>query len=348
MFNTIFQAAQLSIEILTETNTIHKYIPNLTWFCTHPLSVFIFVQFIVKREQLWFFFEDWRCMENHNTISSHLEFKNIANLKHLIVSLNWFMYLSITCVACCLILYRPEASYLLSHYEQLRDVLGLPFVIIFHSTSVMSTFISEPLSGAVPGFVFYHAGQILRSIKCDIEHTFIQLTDNSNIKMLSSSARSTFQIQMHAIFLRYEILSKLVKRANKLFGALMIFNHATLLFMIVVLLYSIFHQIQRSRIDALIFFSAIIPYSYLLLINHLLSAQLSSASSKLKFTLSSMMARNCLRLTKEDLSIASIFLSHLQEDKLAARPLNLYSINNSSILTLTSIIISYVMVLLQA
>ena len=212
----------------------------------------------------------------------------------------------------------------------------------------MSTFISEPLSGAVPGFVFYHAGQILRSIKCDIEHTFIQLTDNSNIKMLSSSARSTFQIQMHAIFLRYEILSKLVKRANKLFGALMIFNHATLLFMIVVLLYSIFHQIQRSRIDALIFFSAIIPYSYLLLINHLLSAQLSSASSKLKFTLSSMMARNCLRLTKEDLSIASIFLSHLQEDKLAARPLNLYSINNSSILTLTSIIISYVMVLLQA
>ena len=338
-FNTVFQGVQLAMEMLNRNNTVHAYITNITWFCTHPLSVFILVYFILKRDELWDFFNDWRLMESHiHSSSQQLNFRNVRTLKTLIVSFNWCMYGAITLVASCLILNRPEASYLLSHYGELRENLGLTFITVFHLLSVLSTFFSEPLSGAVPGFIFYHAAQILRLIQNEIEHHFTELTLNPLM----------FQTRMRQTFLRYQILSKMVKRANKLFGLLIIFNHATLLFMIVTLLYGIFYQLQRSHIDALIMFSGVLPYLYLLLLGHLLAAQLNSVSSRLRLTLSSGIALNSLQLSKEDVNVASIFLNHLKEHKLVVRPLSLYSVTHSSILTLFNIVIAYVIVLLQA
>ena len=152
---------------------------------------------------------------------------------------------------------------------------------------------------------------------------------------------------MYEIIVSYDVVSKLVKRANQLFGALMIFNHGTVLFMLVTLFYSIFYQLQRSPIDSLIYLGGSFSYLYQLLVGHLLAAQLFSSSKKLNLSLSSLLAKHSVQLSKEDYCFASNFLIHLQEHQLAARPLDLYSISYSNLLTITGLVITYVIVLLQ-
>ena len=344
VFNTAFQGRQLLVEILRENNTIQDNIQNLTWFCTLPLSVFTCASFILKREKLWNFFEDWRQMETRFQMNQQNSSKT-KKLKQMVVATNWLMYGSVVIAASLLILYRPDASYLLSHYKKVRDSVGLPGVIIFHAVTVFSNFIIESLSGAVPGFIFYHSAQVLRSFKTDAEQIFKKFSYRNT--PASSLESSLFQAGMHDICLRYELVSKLVKRANRLFGTMMIFNHGTVLFMIVTLFYSIFYQLKRSRIDSITYFGGMLPYVYQLLIGHLLAAQLHSASKKLRLKFSSLLAKHSIYLTREDVCIASSFLNHLQEDQLAARPLDLYEITSSNFLTFTTLIISYVIVLLQ-
>ena len=150
------------------------------------------------------------------------------------------------------------------------------------------------------------------------------------------------------MYCHYEILSNLVKRANRLFGILMLVNHGANIFIICAMVYSMLYNFKSSGTDATIYFVVFLSFTYLLLVGYFLAAQLNSASFKLRFTLSSLMARHSVHLTEKNLRVASSFLAHLQEDPLAACPLNLYSATTSKLLTLLSLIISYVIVLLQS
>ena len=243
-----------------------------------------------------------------------------------------------------LIIYQPDASFVLTHYPKVRETLRLPFIIAFHNVSVVSIFICESLSGAVPGFIFYHAGQLLQWLHQYLEFYFTEFNSNSK----NSRRSSIFQSRIHAISVRYEVISKLVERANRLFGILMILNHCILLVRITITLHTTMYELKRSLNQTIIYFFGVLIHSYSLIIGYLLAAKLNSASNQLTRTLSSLLSRNTVHLTKEDFNSVFGFLLHLQEDQLAARPLNLYSITSSNLLTFTSLIITYVVILLQA
>ena len=346
VFNTVFQGVQLLIEMLNKDNTIHAYIPNLTWFCTNPLGTLIFVRFLLKKKEMWAFFEDWRQFENRVTITALVDCGNVKKFKCFIFIANFVIYCSIFIAICSLIFYRPEASYLLSHYKIMRDSFGFSFTTAFHSISLVVGFILFSLSDVVPGFIFCHAGLVLRSFDMQIQEQFFNLSQNNKILPMSGSC--SFQIRIHKMCLRYEMLSQLVKRTNKLFGILMISNHATMLFMISMLFYSTLYQLKISTEESVIYFIAMATFIYLLVVGHLLAAQLHSASAQLRFSLSSLLSQHTIHLTKQEFDVASSFLGCLQNNQLAARPLNLYSVTASNLLSFTSLIISYVIVLLQA
>jgi hypothetical protein len=244
-----------------------------------------------------------------------------------------------------LIFYRPEASYLLSYYKIIRDSFGFSVKTSFHSISIVTTFILLSLSDAVPGFIFYHAGLILQSFEIEIQHEFIDLNQNNKIL---STASSSFQIKIHDISSRYELLSKLVQRANRLFGILMIYNHATMLFMISALFYSTLFQLKMSPKESANYFIGTVTFVYLLVVGHLLADKLCSASAQLRLSVSSLLSQHTIHMNKHEFDVASSFLGHLQTNQLAARPLNLYSVTAYNLLSFSSLIISYVIVLLQA
>ena len=273
-----------------------------------------------------------------------MDLKKIKKLKNFVSFFTFIVYIFNSLGVYLFLQLRPHESYVLAHYEIVRENIGLPLVIISHVIINFVGLIYISFANIVPPFIFYQASLILRSLKINIEECFDEMCTNNKL----SQGLSLFQIRMHKIYLRYEILSKLVKRANRLLGVLMLVNHATLIFIMCASIYSILYQLKLSGIDAAIYFGAFLNFTYLVLVGHLLAAQLNSASSKLRFTLSSLMAQHSIHLTKKDLRVASSFLAHLQEDHLAACPLNLYSVTTSKLLTLLSLIISYVIVLLQS
>ena len=128
----------------------------------------------------------------------------------------------------------------------------------------------------------------------------------------------------------------------------MIVNHGTVLFMICVMAYSMLYHIHASPIDAIIYFSGFSTFALLLTVGHLLAAKLHSAALSLRSTLSSLKSQNSVQLTKKEFNVAFTLLVRLQEDQLAARPLNLHTVTASNLLTFTTLIISNVIVLLQA
>ena len=343
LLNFFYQGVQLVMEIFTPGNKISDYVMNFSWFFTGLLPTLIIFQFHQNRVELQSFFADWRRMENQ--IMTELDLKcDARKLKYFMFSLNYILYFSTLLCACCIIYYRPEESYLLSYYRTIRDNIGLPLITVNHVMCILVIFVYNSLSDFVPGLIFYHASLVVQSIAMNIEQYFDQLTCSNTILQ----GLSMFQIKMHQIYLQYEIVSKLIKRANRLFGVLMIANHGIFLFMICTMVYSMLYNLNSSGTDATIYFVVFLSFTYLLLVGHLLAAQLNSASYKLRFTLSSLMVRHSIHLTKKEMGVASSFLAHLQEDHLAACPLNLYSVTTSKLLTLLSLIISYVIVLLQS
>ena len=344
IFNAIYQAIQLFLEIVKTNNHATNYIPNVTWFCTSPLTFFICVHFIRKREEMWAFFTDWRRMEDQFMLSCHLDCSKVRKMKFYIIFFTCVLYFINWIGIGWLVLYRPDESYLISYYKVIPQSISKPLVTAYHVITVVISLIYFTHSDMVPGFIFHHAGLVLRALEINIEKTFTEW--NFQVKMLQGS--SQFQRRMEETCIRYEIISELVKRANSIFGVLMIGNHGTVLFMICTFIYSTLYQIKLSGIDAMVYFSGFFMFSLPLIVGHLLAAYLYSSALQLRSTLSSLMSRHSVQLTKKDLAVASTFLVRLQEDQLAACPLGLYNVTASNLLTFTSLVISYVIVLLQA
>ena len=332
-------------EILNDKNTIHNYVPNLVWSCACPLGILACFSLLSKWPQLQDFFADWRKMESQLIFKkSEFNFKNAKKLKYFIFSSSFLIGLSAISAILWYILRRPEESFLLTYYQIIRDNIGLPFVTVFHLIYVLICIVYASFSDVIPGFIFYHASLVMGSIEMDIEKIFSELNRNNAIFRGSC----TFQTRIKETFLHYEILSKLAKRVNSLFGLLMMVNHGTYLFMICTLISSTLYEMKISGIDAISYFIGFLTWCYFLVVGHLLAAQLHSAALHLRFTLASLLVRHSDQLTKKDLAVASVFVFLLQEDQLTACPLGLYNVTTSNLLTFTSLVIGYVIVLQQS
>ena len=277
-------------------------------------------------------------------LKSEFNFKNAKKVKYLILSFSFLISLSAISGILWFTQWRSEESYLLTYYQIIRDNIAVPFVTVFHLTFISISFIYFPFSDIIPGLIFHHASLIIRSIEMDIERIFSELSRNNAI----FQGPCTFQRRIKETCLHYEILSKLAKRVNSLFGLLMMVNHGTYLFMICTLISSTLSEMKISGIDAISYFTGFLTYVYFVVVGHLLAAQLHYAARQLRLTLVSLLARHSVQLTKKDLAVASTFVVLLQEDQLAACPLGLYNVTASNLLTFTSLVIGYVIVLQQS
>ena len=308
------------LQIFKENTSIHAFMINLILFGGYPLQLVVFLRFIFKRQEIWTFFADWRQAEDRITIPCQLSDLNVKKIKRLLLSVNLFI-----CSSMLMIFYfmfnnlsfkSENSTFLFSSYKEIRDNLNLNVVAVFHATVYFMGFILFSLSDLVPGFIFYHIGLALQSLGGAIEQNFERLNQYNEHQQSVQ-----FRMGIHEIFLRYESVRKLTKRANRLFGALMILNHVTFLFLITTFLYLTLFQIQRSHKALIFYFPGFLTFVYFLVTSHLLAAFLNSSSSQLISTLSSLLSRHSIHLSQHDYRVAFGFLNHFQQDQFPARPL---------------------------
>lgn len=334
MLAFVFEFVQLLLEMLKEQSSIQSFTPNLMWFCNYPLNVSVFLKFIFHKEELLSFFEDFEALERGNpvqSISIQRSYRRIYINVYITYALQGVGLIAIVCV---IMFSELDASYLLSHYPILRDTLTIPVVVTFHLISVSIWGIHLTISNLVPAWTFYHCGINLESLAFEVECNSIKSNNYSNMKMIHN---------------RFENVCRLTERANRLFGSLIVVDHLSTLFMTCVLSYTVLSRVGKAEIEAavcLVDSVALIFFLVRFVIPVLMMAHLRTGFDRLRKAVVGFLVNN--DTNPEKVNQATIFLKTIKASQSAARPLNLYDITPSTLLSFASLTVSYVIVLLQS
>jgi hypothetical protein len=212
----------------------------------------------------------------------------------------------------------------------------------FHFIGIFFKWILFSLCDLVPSLIFYIAGKALNSI----EQELIDHFDSIPSKVLSPSP-TEFSIRLRQTWFKYESVLDLVDEVNRIFGAMMFFDHGIKFFLICTLTFTSLSSFKEPNLDTMASASAALTFIFRLIACLLLASQLNKSSYDLKATASLLLSRNYHQMTKKERGDFVLIVGRLHSHPLAARPLGLYSIETSILLTVLSLTISYVIVLVQ-
>jgi len=325
-FMMAFEFVQLVLEFLRSGSSIHSIVPNIIGLCPWLVAIATSIVFSVHREDFLSFFENWAQLELDLYFLKSPLIRNRYKKFFYLVSTT-YIFLSMTLILGYFVImyYQPEAFYLLSYYPTLRKALTLPGIMAFHMTMAILSCILMFLVDLVPAWFFYHAGLALESLTNEVE----DLKENDIPYKNEFSSKNSIQ----SIRQRYERVDKLVHKANKLLGALILMDHATLFFMICTLSYSVLYKLKSANLTILVYSIGIFIFVFRLLMSIFMISKLHTACFRFRASLSVVIGSEVMK--PYDSHRATLFLNQMNQSPLAARPLNLYDISPSTFVTLT-------------
>ena len=353
----VFEFSQLIIGIF-RMNTVHDIIPILIWFIPFVQSITSQVKYLLGRQELLSFFDDFHNLEEEidlrNKPQNHI-IKSIKTTRLVAMFYYVFMWIGLLMGLAYIIIQFPESPFLLSTHHWITATLGLTLIRFIHIFDLVLHFISTSLADIVPAMVFYHISLKLRLLTeelsqvaelCFKSETQISHVSKSCFQPLSE--KITFSAHLRCIWLKFGDISKIVERANTLFGPLILFDHGVKFFLTCTMLYLTLYHFQKATFQAEVYFIKLIIISINLVLCNLLASQLYCASTNMKKKLLSLMNEHWDSIEKQDKDTLNTFLNQVQQEELAACPLNLYQITPSMLLTTLSLTVSYVIVLIQS
>lgn len=206
---------------------------------------------------------------------------------------------------------------------------------------------------SVSVLAFFHIALEVRVLLEEFERIFVILNPSSNNEKLPSqllelNPNFLFVTHLRQLFDDYETLRHFVKRSNSLFGALWFLNHCMRLSIICIMLYSVLYMFQSSPEDAGIYLANLLTNVYELVICTLLTTKIYCASDQLRSVLTVLLTKYWDLIPNGERELVFFFIGRLQTDPLAATPLGLYNVTPSFLLTITSLTITYCVILLQS
>lgn len=370
VFLMLFELVQILRQI-EKSSSIHGIVLNFMWFVPVPIALITQMNYIFGRKAFLNFFEDWSKIEKD---ISKTNFEcTICDSK----SIHWmvyFAYAGMTIASLVALGFeirnKPEASYVLSTYQIIRETLPLPLVGAIHLLGIFLVWILMSLGDVVPAFVFYHAALSVTCFEKDVKAVFdnkFLATNEKKITSITENVNSSpytitkdfFQSPLdldtpiQLLWIRYENLSHMIGRANLLFGTSIVISHGGSILLITALLYSIFYNLEgalkNELTDSLITFIAnLVAISFRFVVCTFMSSLLQRSVSKLRTSLNCLLGKYWHQITREDRDLLRSFLSRIQSDTLVASPLGIYNITVSTLLTVLGLVLSYVIVLLQS
>ena len=233
----------------------------------------------------------------------------------------------------------PDNSIFLSHWEILREKLGIHILIFIMSLwGYFSTFFML-FSESVPVLFFHEAGCMIEKLGRELEN--ISLSTHREHSDLCVTNENPFLL----IWKKYESIQRSVDRANKLFGFTMIINQFIFICLACLIIYVILADHNSDMHE--MFFVQLTLVVFRIVISNRLMSHLYLSGVELKKIAAGTLSEKWFLLSQEDRDIVACFLSRV-DGSLAACPLNLYTVDPTNILSLLTLHISYVIVLLQS
>lgn len=370
----LFELTQLLVGIESASN-IHAIIPNLLW------SVPIFIAFAVQlyslrqRRKFLSFFKKWRQLEME---IAHLNPHRVmceSRKMHVMMYVTYgFMTMASLFSLGLDIFNRPEATYLMSTYQTVRETIPLLLIGTIHLMSILLIWILSSLADFIPAFTYYHASLAVSCLENEVRTLFAERNYADDLLHHSISSRLSLAVtrldsfpvkqsnlkpaaieleeSVRLIWTRFEAIDEMVSRADSLFGSFMVYGQAGAIFFTTALVYSVLYNLSdalqlRSAGPVLSYSMNLIAIVFRFVSSLIISSHLHRSTGKFRASLTYLLSKHWNRMTKEDRELFRSFLWRLQIDPLVARPLGVYCITPSVLLSVFGVIVSYVIVLLQ-
>ena len=191
------------------------------------------------------------------------------------------------------------------HYPQLTTVAHPFFFVLVHIFSMIFATLFVPLADLVPSLIYGHAATAVHALRSATQQVELNLDDLANQKKKkkegqednqnqepaadaeaaaeSFAVTSSSQIEsdLHRIFSLYEGIRVMVKRADDLFGFIVVFNHGLTFLMIVTFAFSLVFWKEAFLYNVAMQVAILVAFVIRIAISLKLMVRLHSASDPL-------------------------------------------------------------------
>ena len=335
------------IEIARDTVEVLKVIEILYTLVSMLSALFFLIHYLVYRDEFMELFEDWRKME--------IEFSSpsTATKRGTMIKLIYVLYLAVligqpVTILIWNIMDPNEVFFISSHSNELLSTLFLSSITAFcYYYHVIYYCMGE----LMPTLFYYHAGCAIENIERELQDAFIfgrlsaghSTVSVTNVDNQPNRASKLFR----GVWKKYETVFQFVKRANKLFAFSIICRHFTWFVLRCLAVYTILKM--SNSLDTISKFFTVLNLIELLravLVNRLIS-YLYSSRDLLRDTIAALLSQKWQLLSEDDRNLLIVFQSRLVDGILTISPFNLYTVSPSNLLSMLSLIVTYIIVLLQ-
>ena len=309
------------------------------------------LDFIYLSRKFVAFFKNWSLLDRQDNIGKYSLAYSKAAIR-IFMTLNFAILISSFPAIGIAVNIFPDERFLMAFYSICRESLAISMITFLEVIKMVYFVVPIMLSDIVPTFTFYHGSLIVRGLTKQLENYSNMIAYNMAQTKVASTvnhlAHLDLEVQLKNIWSQYEVLRKLVGKANKLFGAILLVSHSAGFFAICSLTYAILSQVRTLELTSLALYIFILAYCIMRVVYPILMQdRLKQSFNQLKSTLTVFLSDHWLSLTDGERFIATTMLNRFQEGSLIASPLGLYNIERSLLLSFLSLTVSYIIILLQ-
>lgn len=279
-----------------------------------------------RRNQIYQLMEDWKMMEMQLRCFNHSKIKLTTKIGYTY----FFLFTILSAVAYFGLSEMDSGTFknILVRYSFIRDIFNVHLLFLICAISSVYSFLwNVSLTEIVPIYFFYHVG-------CALENL------DQEWKAHLKSERFAQQI-----WDRYEGILRLVDRANELFGLSMAINDFMYFFLIwITASLCITHYTENS---SLVYCILLFIFVFRVIFANVLLSKLHLSTEKLDRSITGELSKKWHSFLQEDRDLLLSFLNALRSGNMAVRPLNLYVIRPHNLLSSLSVVVTYIIVVLQ-
>ena len=310
--------------------------------------------FFVHGEQFQQFFEGWKQVEtqssdcfksvNPKKMTKGLNIlKGFALFLMIVVPISYFFFN----------LQTPNEPIFLSYYPFFRNRFSIFVIASFHTTSSYFMFLYWFLGEFLFTVFFHHAGCVIEDLVSEVQQCsklFFSRTLTFIDCQVDCAAMDRFRHgrPFRRIWQRYETVAHWVNRGNELFGSLILASQFVSFIGTIVCIYMSFKRLKTLPVLAVTWLVICVVFAFRIVLANRLMSHLCLSQAKLKSAIAGLLSADWYLLPDEDRQLLVSFLARLDNEDLAPCPMNLFTVNPTNLLTMLSLIVTYMVVIFQS
>jgi hypothetical protein len=237
--------------------SFHSIMPILIWLSWMPSAFGTHIDYLLRRRGYLQFFMEWKTMEVLFPPKDTGPQKKISKTLIAFYAGHYIYNFGLLSAASFSLFgnkRRLQHPLTMSDYSQLTDIIPVALLNAIHLIAIMVCLVFMLLMDVVPTIVYCNAARAVQFLRDDVHNAIKEIRNDAlccenQEQEDDESCFNNERTDLQQVWYRYEILRGLVKRADSLFGPMMIFNHGITFFIICALLFTLMANFRHLSVN---------------------------------------------------------------------------------------------------